>query len=113
MSAVTLIVPGDLDDKIIPARYVVCWRCQGTGVHDHEAFADGFNGTEEWCDDDFLADYVAGAYDVPCSVCDGERVVLEPDPERCTPEQLATYEAHEQALAEIAAEETAERRMGA
>lgn len=114
----TVLWCDDCDDAVrgycdceleIPAKYEVCGRCGGRGVHDHPAFEDGFNGSEEWCDQDFLEEYQAGVYDVPCSECGGRNVVLVPDEKRLTPQMREALEAEYQFQAEAAAE----RRMRA
>ena len=71
-----------------PAHYVVCWRCHGTGKHDHPAFSDGISQDEMWheWDHEMREDYFNGVYDVPCSVCNGVRVVPDYDFEALPPE---------------------------
>jgi hypothetical protein len=54
--------------------YEICWRCQGHGVHD--AWSGGMSAmdmAEEG--QDFIDDYRAGAYNVTCTVCHGQRVL--------------------------------------
>jgi hypothetical protein len=94
----------------LPAKYEVCWRCQGRGVHDcweGGVTQDQFDG-----DPDFGEDYLSGMYDTTCTECRGSNVLLEIDRAACSPEDLAKYDDHwEQAWALQAAYE-AERRMG-
>lgn len=105
----------DCEEQVeLPAVYVVCPRCDGRGVHDPEGFANGFTSSDlaeagpEFCDD-----YARGVYDVACAVCGGQRVVLEPDRDRCDPTLLARYDAMRADEAAYRAEVAAERRMGA
>ena len=91
----------------IPTRFEVCDRCEGKGVHDHPAFANGITADEwngpEW-DDEGREDYLRGAYDVPCEECDGLRVVPVPDESRMTDEHRALVADHDAYRAELAQE---------
>lgn len=103
------------DEVEIPAMYAVCERCRGEGHHTNPAI-DGNGLTSDDMDelgDDFREDYMSGVYDIRCEVCNGERLVLVPDPRRCTPEQLALYERRLQDEYEYRQEAEMERRMGA
>lgn len=101
------------EEVVLPSRYEVCERCQGKGVHDHPAFSNGITA-EDWngpdWDDDSRESYLHGDYDVPCSVCDGKRVVLVPDEDAMSAEQKALWAAHEQAMYELRRDEASERR---
>jgi hypothetical protein len=96
----------------LPARYVVCSQCEGRGTHDHPAFSNGITSDEwhgpDW-DDESRESYLRGDYDVPCTTCDGKRVVLEADEERFTPEQRKVWEEHLELEREIAADDASER----
>ena len=89
------------------AKFVVCPDCQGEGFQSRLG-AFSASDMDEWYGDDwdardeFVSEYTTrgGAYDEPCSLCKGQRVV--------TPQQLR--EAEERA--EYEAEAAAERRMG-
>lgn len=99
----------------IPARYEVCGRCHGRGVHDHEAFANGISPEEFAEDPDFAEDYFKGVYDVQCSECHGKRVVLVPDEEDLNEEErkvLEIYYENLRARAVYRREEAYARRMG-
>lgn len=100
----------------LPAEYVVCGRCRGEGSHCNPAI-DGNGITEsdreDWADDDFMEGYLGGRYDVTCEECGGDRVVLVVDETRTSPVDLALYRRHNREMAEMRAEEAAERRMGA
>jgi len=53
-----------------------------------------------------------GAYDVQCSECDGQRVVLVVDEDKCPAGLLARYEKHQSRQAAYAREREAEIRYG-
>lgn len=104
-----------VDEQWVPARYEVCGRCRGKGTHTNPSI-DGNGITqsdrEDWADDDFMEDYKAGHYDIQCEECKGERVILVPDQERCTPSQWAAWERQCQEEAEYRAERAAELKYG-
>ena len=108
---------GPLDDQlewlVVPATREVCGRCNGTGVHDHPAFANGFGADEMGEDPDFREDYMRGVYDVKCSRCCGNRVVDEPDWERMTERQRTLADEYYREENAYRSEAEAERRMGA
>jgi hypothetical protein len=91
----------------IPARAVVCDRCDGRGVHDNENLR-GFTREDFEEDPDLASDYRAGAYDVRCSACGGTRVVLVPKDGR-TPD-ARRYAQYLAAAERADAEDAAERR---
>lgn len=101
------------EEVFFPAKYEVCSRCQGRGVHDHPAFANGITSSEwDECDEDDRESYMRGDYDVRCSECDGERVVLVVDRKKCPADLLARYEAYWAQRAAYAREREAEIRFG-
>lgn len=96
----------------IPAKYVVCWRCKGHGIHD--AWEGGM--TQDEMDEqgpEFYEDYRAGNYMIRCSSCEGDRVLLEADRDSAPADLLAKYDDMEEEKAAYRAEIEAERRMGA
>jgi hypothetical protein len=97
----------------VSAHMEVCDRCNGTGTHDHPAFANGFTRDDDFVDDDFIEDYQAGMFDVTCSECNGRNVVAVPDWSAVNPivQALANYVAAGDR--QHRAECEAERRMGA
>lgn len=104
---------GNEFEVMLPARYEVCCRCEGKGVHDHPAFSNGISSSEMDEDPDFRENYFSGRYDVRCEECNGERVILEVDVDALTEKMRERYY---RALDEVAASERerqAERRMGA
>jgi len=110
-----LEIPCGNDESIdVPARWVVCPRCDGRGQHSNPAIDGHGIGAEEWngpdWDDESREAYRRGLWDVSCCRCGGRTTVLEVDRERCTPEQLKAVEAHELDQAEAAAERASEAR---
>jgi hypothetical protein len=99
-----LVFDADGNEVELPCHYVVCGRCNGTGVHDHPAFSNGLSREDFDEDPDFAEEYFRGTYDVRCSVCEGERVVSAPNEEQLTPEQKDWLKWHYESLAEAAAE---------
>jgi predicted methyltransferase len=77
----------------LPAKFDVCSRCNGKGVHVNPSI-DGNGLTQEDFDEDpdFEESYFRGDYDVCCHECDGKRVTIEPDFDAMNDEQknLAT-----------------------
>jgi len=105
---------GEFTEEVsLPAKYEVCPRCAGSGVHDHPAFSSGITSSEwaEWGAED-QESYMQGAYDVQCSECDGQRVVLVVDEDKCPAGLLARYEKHQSRQAAYAREREAEIRYG-
>lgn len=103
---------GYIHELSLPAKYEVCPRCDGRGVHDNPAFSNGFT-SDEMAEEgpEFVEDYMAGVYDVRCSECKGERVVPVPDTDRADPGVLAKYEEMLRADAEVEAAHQAEMRF--
>lgn len=72
----------------LPGKWEICWRCRGEGVHDHEAFSNGFTGNEEWFDEDCREAYYNGQFEVPCDECGGSGKIVVVDEAACNEEQL-------------------------
>lgn len=91
----------------VPAKYEVCYRCEGRGVHD--CFSGGFTSeqADEW-GPEFIEDYKEGVYDKRCEECNGDHVVAVID--SCDPETLAAYDKAEQDRLDYEAECAAEAR---
>lgn len=103
------------DEIEIPTTTASCPRCRGKGSHVNPA-VDGNGLSQEDFDEagpDFREDYMAGVYDVACHECNGARVILVPDRAKLTKEERVAWYEQVRELAEMAAEEEAERRMGA
>lgn len=70
----------------LPAKYEVCPRCRGKGTHCNPNIDGNGITADEWerdWDEDSREAYVRGDYDVTCTTCGGQRVVLVPDHEAC------------------------------
>ncbi len=100
----------DIVRYTLPTRWAVCPTCDGRGFQALHGL-DVTDCIQE--DPDFAEDYLRGDYDTPCSQCQGRRLVAEVDRQIAHPEALKAYDEDVRALAELRAEEEAERRMGA
>lgn len=99
MLTITVNTP-DGEEVQAPARFEVCGRCHGRGVHD--CFEGGFSMSDEFVNDEFLEDYFERRiYDVDCSECGGLRVVPVLDEARCTPEVIEWHHEDLQMRAEF------------
>ncbi|MCK5318173.1 MAG: hypothetical protein KAJ55_09670 [Anaerolineales bacterium] len=102
------------DEVEIPTKFVVCSRCRGKGSHVNPAIDGHGISPEEFRDDpDFEEAYFRGDYDVACHSCQGKRVTPAPDWDRLSKEERQAWRIQERELADLAAEEEAERRAGA
>ena len=109
------IVDANGDDFPVPARRILCPRCNGDGKVGHPAFAEQAITAEEWYSEWSEEErdlYLGGAYDIECPECQGRLWTLVLDEDICTPEELQAYERHFQNLAELEAMERVERRFG-
>lgn len=97
MNTIT-ICDNDGNETAVPARWEVCARCQGNGIHD--CWEGGMTGSEmAEQGPEFAQDYADGMYSVRCNACDGKRVVAVLDRRRATIEQQAMHDQDEQAKA--------------
>lgn len=96
-----------------PATREKCDRCDGTGAHVDPAIDGNGLSEESQSDPEFMGDYMAGNYDVPCEECKGEKIVLVIDREATDPEMLKLLDKAEQIERKYRAVEEAERRAGA
>jgi DnaJ-class molecular chaperone len=96
---------------VLPSKFEVCPRCQGSGKHDHPAFANGFSQEDMAEDPDFAEEYRGGRYDVTCERCKGKRVIAVPDEDKCTAVQLSALEQYRETRREMAADDASERRL--
>jgi hypothetical protein len=90
----------------------VCDQCGGTGTMVNPSIDAGGISAHEFAEDpDFAEDYFSGRYDVPCSECNGLRVVGEPQWDLSNPlhERLRDYATD---MADIEAERRRELRYG-
>lgn len=111
MSNPTVILFQDDAEVELPAKYVVCPRCEGCGSHVNPSI-DGNGLTREDFDEDpdFKESYFRGDYDVTCYECKGQRVVAVVDPKRCGKQHLRAYRQQQREAAEVDAVQDAERR---
>lgn len=102
---------GDEIEWSLPARFEVCPRCEGAGSHVNESIdGNGITQSEmEELGEDFREDYLAGHYDVQCTVCKGQRVVAEVDEEHLSPKQRKAWEQHLKAKADYQRDYDSER----
>jgi hypothetical protein len=78
--------------KTLPSKFEVCPLCAGRGKHVNPAIDAGGLTREDFDEDpDFAEDYFAGAYDVPCYECKGQRVVPVPDEALMFDDEKETY----------------------
>lgn len=120
---VDLATNRDMIEWTFPARWEICFTCDGhaTTTRHIECDGGGFTASEwaEACGDDpeFAEDYFAGRYDRPCPDCKGLGRVQVIDRERVTSWRdkiaLRAYDAQLADDAEIEAIHAMERRMGA
>jgi hypothetical protein len=80
----------------LPAKFVVCHRCAGTGSHTNPSIdGNGITASEmEEMGDDFREDYMRGVYDIACQTCQGERVISAIDEDRLNAEQRVQWAKH-------------------
>lgn len=110
---------GDEQSLAVPARFDVCPDCEGSGCTLVASIRDCAYSREDFAEDpDFEEGYFGGRYDETCRTCRGLRVVQVADPDSLAwrpAHAAALQQAEEQAMeqARCAAEEAAERRMGA
>jgi len=102
-----------LDKPImVEGKFEVCPRCHGTGGHERDdidcsALVDSMR---EDGDEEGLASYFNGGYDVLCTECNGRNVVFAP----ILPKKIAALiDEWHRCEREYAREVAAERRMGA
>jgi len=105
---------GEEIELSIPAKFALCPKCRGAGSHVNPAIdGNGISPQEFREDPDFEEAYFRGDYDVACHRCAGEKVIKVVDRERASAEDLKAFDDQERELADLAAEEAAERRFGA
>lgn len=76
----------------LPAKFEVCFRCEGHGMHLNPSIGNHAYSAEEFYaefDEDDRREYFkrGGIYDVSCEVCKGQRVVPVVDETRLDAEQ--------------------------
>ncbi len=98
----------------LPARRVLCPRCDGEGKHVNPAVDEGGLTREDFDNDPgFEEAYFSGVYDVVCYQCKGKHWVLEVDEEGTNCRVLHLWNKSEQERHEMEAMVASERRYGA
>jgi len=102
---------GDSVVHTLPAQWVICDSCKGEGGTSKHLGAFSRDDIDE-LGDEWLEDYVAGAFDRPCEDCKGSGKVLtyRDGREHYTDEQYRIMLAHMEQEAERVAEEYQDRR---
>lgn len=96
----------------LPAKRIVCPCCDGAGTELRGGLKGLAISDESMQDDDFRESYFGGDYDVQCSECKGENVVLVVDETKLSPRMLERYHRALQAKQDYELEKAHERRMG-
>jgi hypothetical protein len=92
----------------LPAHWAICYHCDGDGKS--SAHLGVFTREDFDEDPDFMEDYIAGEYDVPCPCCKGSGKLLEIGRDRCTTEDQRKALAHLDDEAEYRRESFEERK---
>lgn len=100
-----------VEEVTVRFTWVLCPTCRGRGRHVNPSIdAGGITESEmEELGPEFLSDYRAGVYDIPCNGCNGLRVVPVPAETGHLGERIRRYLT---SLEEEAAEEYRAARMG-
>ena len=84
---------GNEFDVSLPAKRIVCTRCDGSGFHVNPSIdGHGLSSDDFDQDPDFREAYFSGQYDVECYECKGERVVLEVDWDQLSSKMQKRYQ---------------------
>ncbi len=94
-------------------KWEVCPGCGGEGSMTNPSIdAGGLTADELYSDPDFTEAYVSGAFDVPCNLCEGNRVVPTVDRDKCSAEELTAYDEQKRDELAYEAECRMERALG-
>lgn len=101
---------GEEQEVELPAKNVVCHRCEGYGTHLNPSIGQHAYTSEEFnesFDEEEAEQYFTrgGIYDVSCEECHGNKVIAEVDEQACDPALLKRYQDHQNYLAESRAED--------
>jgi RecJ-like exonuclease len=93
---ITLFTEAGVEIEVsLPAKFEVCPTCAGKGTHVNRAIdGNGLTHEDFDADPDFAEAYRRGDYDVPCTECQGERVVAVVDEARFTADARAQWDQH-------------------
>lgn len=99
----------------VTAHYEVCPTCEGHGVHVRQDIDDSqlVDQMREDGDSDGLQDYKDGAFDVICTECKGQRVILIPDLSKIPEMFITMIEEWEEEVRESRRYAAMERAAGA
>lgn len=101
---------GEEIDHQLPAKWVVCSRCNGAGRHVNPSIdGNGLTREDFDADPDFEEAYFSGAYDVTCYACEGRTTVEQVDFDRLTFADRRVLVRHRRSQREIARDSYAER----
>lgn len=100
------------ETKEVISKRIVCDRCNGDGTHTNPNI-DG-NGLPDECvnDQDFMADYMRGVYDVSCEECKGNKIIDVIDLDYLDPRDTRAYWSYKDEERQAEIEVAYERRMG-
>lgn len=74
----------EFTDVLLPAKRIVCPRCDGTGKHVNPNIDGHGLSVEDFAEDpDFAESYFSGVYNVRCETCNGNNVFDEVDEDAC------------------------------
>lgn len=96
----------------LPAKYIVCPRCEGAGKHVNPSIDGQGLSPEDLEDPEFAEAYFSGHYDIECEECLGNRVKLVVDEDRLHPRMVQRLRLGEEMERHYEAERRMERRMG-
>lgn len=98
--------------KEVESKRIVCDRCNGDGTHTNPNI-DG-DGLPDECvnDQDFMADYMGGVYDVCCEECKGNKVLDVIDLDCLDTRDTRAYWRYQDEIRQADEDAAAERRMG-
>jgi len=106
---------GDEEEIALPIEFEVCPMCSGKGKHVHPDIDGHGISMDEWNDEWSYEEqeaYMSGGYDVTCYECNGKRVIPVIDEKKADSKALKQWDDQQRAIAELEAEERAERRFG-
>ncbi len=100
---------GDEEVVSVPAKYVVCWDCEGDGKTLTENLRCAFTSEEFndcFDDDESREEYFKGGkgrYGVTCKTCKGRTTIAEPDTSTALGKEYAKYQErkHREDMADL------------
>lgn len=102
---------GNSFEAMLPAKRIVCFACNGGGTELGGGLKGAVLSIEQLNEDpDFARSYFGGDYDVPCSECNGLRVLDVVDENALGPKVAELYLRAIEDARRSDAEDAAERR---